>query len=228
MLSNQTQAHPLAIEMAKGSSSALHLMKTLDLVSRFDLTGKSVLDFGAGSGTLLSAFAAQGFSGVGIDALSRPPHLSSSIDWKVGDLNSSLPSDLQGKYDLACAIEVVEHLENPRQAVRSLYSSLKPGGLAILSSPNVLSLRSLISLFVRGHFVDFLNSSYPAHITPVLPMDMERMLKEAGFDDVQIHFSNRGSLPALTSLTWQTLSLGLLKGLRFSDHWFVTAQKPNR
>ena len=214
--------------MAEGSSSRLHLDKVLQILEQMKISSARVLDYGAGNGTLLSALSTKGFRGYGLDALSKPVSLSLKIDWKVANLNDQLPTDLVSAFDCVTAIETIEHLENPRHCLRSLFSALKPGGTMIVSSPNVLSLRSLISLFFRGHFVDFLDSSYPAHITPVLPIDALRMAKELGAEEISLSFSNRGVLPVLTSLTWQSLSWNFLKGPRFSDHWFLVARKPSR
>ena len=43
-------------------------------------------------------------------------------------------------------------------------------------------MRSLAALLLRGHFVDFLDSSYPAHITALVRRDFERLAAETGFD----------------------------------------------
>jgi 2-polyprenyl-3-methyl-5-hydroxy-6-metoxy-1,4-benzoquinol methylase len=225
MSAPSTTTHGLAIQMAQGSSSAFHLEHTLSMIEEYHVQPGRLLDFGAGNGALLQALQAKGFVGCGLDALQRPPHLHAAISWTVGNLNDDLPMNLVTGFDCVTAIEVIEHLENPRHCLRSLLSALRPGGTLILSSPNVLSLRSILSLLCRGHFVDFLDSSYPAHITPVLPMDAQRILREFGQMDFRFSFSNRGVLPSCTSLSWQSLSFGLLNGVRFSDHWFMVARK---
>jgi hypothetical protein len=81
-----------------------------------------------------------------------------------------------------------------------------------------------MALLVRGHYVAFLDSCYPAHITALLRKDLARILTEAGFSDVRFHFTNHGGLPKLPSVSWQKVSLGLLKGCRFSDNLIATAK----
>jgi 2-polyprenyl-3-methyl-5-hydroxy-6-metoxy-1,4-benzoquinol methylase len=44
--------------------------------------------------------------------------------------------------DIACSLEVVEHVEDQFAFARELYRILKPGGLAIISTPNVLNMNS--------------------------------------------------------------------------------------
>ncbi len=218
----------LAIRMAQGASSPFHHQHVISLLENAQISGRNVLDFGAGSGALLESFQKRGFSGVGVDALPRPKDLNSKLNWLVADLNDELPSEMDATFDCITAIEVIEHLENPRHCLRTLFKKLRPGGILILSSPNPVSYRSLLSLIFRDNFVDFLDSSYPAHITPVLPMDITRMLSEISASEIDVSFSDRGNVPALTFTTWQKLSFGLLKGKRFSDHWFAVARKPLR
>ena len=148
-----------------------------------------------------------------------------TIPWYRLDLNDAdgIPA---ASFDVVIAAEVIEHLENPRKVAREWFQILKPGGTLILSTPNNESLRSLMALLVRGHYVAFLDSCYPAHITALLRKDLVRILSEAGFSHVRFHFTNHGGLPKLPSASWQQISFGLLKGCRFSDNIIGTARVP--
>jgi 2-polyprenyl-3-methyl-5-hydroxy-6-metoxy-1,4-benzoquinol methylase len=141
------------------------------------------------------------------------------------DLNNAnaIPA---ASFDVVIAAEVIEHLENPRQVAREWFQILKPGGTLVLSTPNNESIRSLTALLVRGHYVAFLDSCYPAHITALLRKDLERILSEAGFSDIRFHFTDHGGLPKLPAVSWQRVSLGLLKGCRFSDNVIAAAKVP--
>ena len=57
--------------------------------------------------------------------------------------------NLPKKYDLIIAIELIEHIENPFHFVREIAKSLNPNGQAILTSPNILSIRSRFRLTDR-------------------------------------------------------------------------------
>jgi hypothetical protein len=78
---------------------------------------------------------------------------------------------------------------------------------------------------VRGHFVAFTDSSYPAHITPLNRKDLLRIAQEAGFQFVGWDYVEKGCVPGLTSLSWQQLSFGVLQGLRYSDNLFIVLKK---
>jgi len=124
------------------------------------------------------------------------------------------------------AAEIIEHLENPRFVARELFRLLQPGGSLLLTTPNNESWRSLISLAVRGHYVAFNDGSYPAHITALLRADIVRILMEAGFDSPVFDYSDHGGIPGWPMLAWQQISMGLLRGLRFSDNLLALARKP--
>ena len=54
-----------------------------------------------------------------------------------------------GWADVVTALEVIEHLENPRAFCRELARVAKPGGWVVVTTPNQLSLLSLLSLVVK-------------------------------------------------------------------------------
>ena len=184
------------------------------------------LDFGAGAGHLTQRLGAlaQFRSVTGADLLARPADLSPSVRWIQGDLNERLPAP-DASFDFVVAAEVIEHLENPRAVIREIFRLLRPQGRVLLSTPNNESLRSLLALLLRGHFVAFGRTSYPAHITALLRMDLERALDEAGFADVSFTFTDVGGIPGRPSSTWQSLLGRRVGGLRFSDNVLVTARK---
>jgi 2-polyprenyl-3-methyl-5-hydroxy-6-metoxy-1,4-benzoquinol methylase len=229
-VSHQTSAslersRRLAAEASGGRSNNAIYDAVLHVVAEFKLSGK-LLDFGAGTGSLsrvlggLSRFA----SVTGADLLDCPPDFDPA-NWLHADLNSQLPLPADS-FDTIIAAEVIEHLENPRAMVRELYRLLKPGGTAIISTPNNESWRSIISLLIRGHYVAFCNSSYPAHITALLQTDLERIIIEGGFPAPRFRFTDQGSIPGKPSLLWQTISGGILKGRRYSDNILAVCAKP--
>jgi 2-polyprenyl-3-methyl-5-hydroxy-6-metoxy-1,4-benzoquinol methylase len=215
-----------AAEASGGISSEVIYDRILKVIGDYDLRGRA-LDYGAGIGNFTRKLSASGrFEQIdGADILPRPENLPNAIAWHRLDLNDahSIPA---GSFDVVIAAEVIEHLENPRQVAREWFRILKPGGTLILSTPNNESIRSLMALLVRGHYVAFLDSGYPAHITALLRKDLVRILGEAGFSDVGFHFTNYGGLPKLPAVSWQQVSLGLLKGCRFSDNVIATAKAP--
>lgn len=213
------QQHRIEASIASGGFSNNFIYEmALRYLQRNGASGK-VLDFGAGQGGFISHLLASGhFDDIaGADLMKRPDDLPDRVEWVQADLNAPLPIS-GAAFDAIAAIEVIEHLENPRGFFRECARLLKPGGVLVLTTPNCESWRSLISLLVRGHFAAFGDNSYPAHITPVLPIDLRRAAQEAGLAMRDIGFSNSGSLPGFPRIAWQALSFNLARGRRFSDN----------
>jgi 2-polyprenyl-3-methyl-5-hydroxy-6-metoxy-1,4-benzoquinol methylase len=159
----------------------------------------------------------------GIDLMDRPASLPEAIGWHAHDLNDAIL--LGREFDTVICSETIEHLENPRQVFRSLHALLRPGGSLILTMPNQESIRSYVSLLLGGHFAMFRGNSYPAHITALLRLDLIRICAESGFAPPEFFYSNRGSLPKITMVHWQSFSFGLLRGQWFSDNVGMLTRK---
>jgi 2-polyprenyl-3-methyl-5-hydroxy-6-metoxy-1,4-benzoquinol methylase len=198
------------------------------IISELTLSG-DLLDFGAGKGILTERLLSLSrFDSVAaVDIMPRRDNLNGSVMWHCCDLNeaTNIPRE---SFDVIVSAEVIEHLENPRAIAREWFRLLRPRGTLILSTPNNESWRALLALVLRGHFVDFGDSSYPAHITALVRKDIERILVEAGFSSPRFEFSNVGGIPKFPWIHWQKLTGGFLKGLRFSDNLLAIATKIDR
>jgi 2-polyprenyl-3-methyl-5-hydroxy-6-metoxy-1,4-benzoquinol methylase len=214
-----------AARASRGTSGDPIYAAALTATRGMDLTGR-VLEFGAGTGTLIARLLADGCSRtlIGADLLPRPDGLPSHIDWMQADLNAPLPC-ADASFDVVISTEVIEHLENPRAMFRELARLLRPGGELLLTTPNQESIRSLASLIVRGHHVAFLDESYPAHLTALVRRDLERLCQEAGFESPRFSYTDSGAVPRWTSVTWQSISGGLLRGRLFSDNLVMATRR---
>ena len=184
----------------------------------------SLLDFGAGTGDLLSRLhgGARFDRLAGVDLFPRPAHLPPAVAWHQQDLND--PVTIDRPFDTVVCSETIEHLENPRHVFRSLRRLIRPGGLLVLTMPNQESIRSYAGLIVAGHFTHFLGTCYPAHITALLRMDLARICAETGFDPPVFEFTGDGAIPKLPRIHWQQVSWGLLRGRLFSDNVAMVAR----
>jgi SAM-dependent methyltransferase len=99
-----------------------------------------------------------------------------------------LPYD-DASIDVACSLEVIEHVEDQFAFTRELHRVLRPGGLAIISTPNILNLnsrwRNLHSGFATLFDPLLLSSADPVHtsghINPVSYYYLAYQLRRAGF-----------------------------------------------
>ena len=98
--------------------------------------------------------------------------------------------------DIACSLEVVEHVENQFAFARELFRILKPGGVAIVSTPNVLNVNSRWRNLHSGFAVLFdplmLSSTDPVHtsghINPVSYYYLAYQLRRAGFASTSVTY----------------------------------------
>lgn len=141
-------------------------------------------------------------------------------------VNLNLEFDLRKQFDVVSVIEALHFFENPRHLIRGAYRHLSSGGMIVVTIPNLHSITSLLSLTLRGSHSAFYGPNYPSHITPIHMIDMERILIETGFKDIQITPVSEGRIPGL-KLHWQDLPFGksLFKSMRFSDNLIFVARK---
>src|SRR5262249_44997443 len=97
--------------------------------------GGTLVDVGCGTGDLWRATRDRFTRCVGIDAV-RYPELPQEITFELADLDRGRLPLGDAAADVTAAIEVIEHLENPRAFVRELARITKPGGWVVLTTPN--------------------------------------------------------------------------------------------
>jgi SAM-dependent methyltransferase len=137
------------------------------------------LDIGCGRGELLREIRDEW----------QPSALSGidPIDWLADDLRADvhfeqLPAedaDRLAQADRVLMIEVIEHLEAPWRALRSVAGRVAPGGWLVVSTPNLATLRSRLELGLRGNLTSF-RPDYEPHVSPALPHVTSRILGEEG------------------------------------------------
>jgi SAM-dependent methyltransferase len=109
-----------------------------------------ILDVPTGTGALADRLRKMGFDVSCCDI--NPSYFSvPDLDFKIGDLNRSLPYS-SGSFDFIVCIEGIEHLENPLNAVREFSRLLKPKGRLLLSLPNYLNIERRLKFFITGIF----------------------------------------------------------------------------
>jgi 2-polyprenyl-3-methyl-5-hydroxy-6-metoxy-1,4-benzoquinol methylase len=121
------------------------------------------------------------------------------------DLNK--PVSFKKQYDVIIAIEIIEHLENPWAFLREIGALLKKGGLAVVSTPNINSVRDRIFFLIEGYHIYFgargiRNSG--GHINMMPRWELEYICSRTGLT-IQ-HVDSVGEMPS----GWRTRVLKLL------------------
>jgi SAM-dependent methyltransferase len=152
--------------------------------------GSRVADLGAGDGALSLRLRDLGFEVVAFDL--------DTSGWKLKDqpcYQADLDKDLsildaKGPFAAVCAVEVIEHLENPRNFLRGMIRAGGPGSLLVITTPNPLDTFSCITMFTRGIFNWFSREHYlgGGHISILPYWLLEEHLKFLGAYNQEWHF----------------------------------------
>lgn len=188
-------------------------------------TSASVLDLGCGVG-LFGTYLRERFGcrPHGVDLVRHEGFREA--DYATFTLRNLETLDSTDKrYDVIFAIGLIEYFPNPRAFFRSVPALLSPRGKLVLTAPNPASLGSTFSLLVRGEFSAFREASNPASITPVLPVDVCRMVREAGLAEIATDYSAVGRIPMLGGVSFQRIA-PFLHGRLWSDNFRVVAARP--
>ena len=179
---------------SRGTSSDSILEMVGRALESRKISGDCLVDVGCGAGNLYR-YLGSGFPGyVGVDVVKYDdfPEEARFCQFDLDSGSIPLPDHCA---DVVAAVEVIEHLENPRQFVRSLVRLARPGGWVVVTTPNQLSALSLLTLVVKQRFQAFQDVQYPAHLTALLEVDLRRIAGECGLSSVSIEYSLSGRIP---------------------------------
>lgn len=123
------------------------------LISASRPTGRTVLEVGCNTGFLLHGLKQIGYNVIGSD-LSETAIRYAKEQYGLEQiyLAEFPPDELAAAVDVLIASHIIEHVLDPKSFVRHCARFLKPGGICILRTPNVLSAG--IRAF-KGHYPVF-------------------------------------------------------------------------
>ncbi len=191
-IASSTGVEPRA-RQSLGRSHPRIYQTVADLLAERGAEG-ALADVGCGTGELWQLLRGRFRSCVGIDAV-RYDGLPADVEFQAADLDAGALPLADASVDVAVAVEVIEHLENPRAFVRDLARIVRPGGWVVVTTPNQLSALSLLTLVLKGRFSAFQDEAYPAHRTALLEVDLRRIMTECGLRDLAVVYTRLGRLP---------------------------------
>ncbi len=204
--------------LAAKTSAGLHDF-ALCLFKQFAREPVKVLDLGAGTGAWAQRLMALGHSVTCVDQNISGFGLESTHFCET-DLNSDFSTAIKGTYGAITAIEVIEHLENPRHFLRQCSSKLDKSGVVLLTTPNIESVAGRLRFLFSGQFRMFgsdIRQNDPTHITPIQTCLFEKMISETGYR-VLLHDSNDSKTSRLGVRLVSAVIAPFVSGFKQGDH----------
>jgi SAM-dependent methyltransferase len=162
----------------------------------------SLLEIGAGQGTMGAAFVQRGIDYVGIEPIESELREARRRYPAVRIIQASCyddPEELRvRKFDLVYSNDIIEHLYEPRKLVAFSRFYLRPGGLIVCGTPHYGSyLRNLV-LSLTNRWDHHHNPLWDGgHIKFFSKASLYRIWAEAGFTDFEWGSIRSGRFPLI-------------------------------
>lgn len=131
-------------------------------------------------------------------------------------------------YQLVCSIDIIEHLENPARFLRDVARLVVPGGVIILSTPNVESAQARLQWLSKGYplIFDECEVKKNRHIAMMWRQGLEHLIDLAGLDVLEKHllgkFAMRSGFRSIVKrFTYAAMRMVLSGDLRGTTRLYI-------
>lgn len=138
-----------------------------------------------------------------------------------GELSKKPSSIPEKSFDVVIFAEVIEHLHiSPLRVLLEIKRILKPGGLLLLTTPNVARLSSVLALLAGKNIVEMFPdddteldhiTDRMTHIREYTMNELKTLMKRAGYKIIKTRYSlSNDRIPPRQSLNWKRKSIRLM------------------
>ena len=158
--------------------------------------GKHICDVGCGPGFYVAYCASQGIQIDGVDISQKVIAYCKKHIHNAGFATCDVERQkLHTAYEGIYSFDVIEHIFDYDSFLKNIHDSLEPGGVVLLSTPNVLAPQNRLK-FLLGYGIPFGDKEHVHFFTPSL---IEEALRHAGFRGIRIFGTGK--------LAWLSTSL---------------------
>lgn len=202
---------PEAFEERQAAIRFLMRLRKLALANGLKSDELSLLDFGCGDGKLIALGRAMGISSYGVDVSASRVMTASTSGCAIYPTLDDLADALDKPLQIVVLNQVLEHVKDPDQILRSLGGLMTTGGVLFVGVPNCDGIQR------PRNFEEFHCVQPIEHINCFTPSSLKRFVEERGFQQVRKPFSVATSsvLAAVKSL------VGAFVHEQSTDQFFV-------
>jgi SAM-dependent methyltransferase len=221
----------------------LHIARrdwVLGQAMRHSAPGESVIEVGVGCGVFTGALAEAGRAVTAVDINQAfLDNVAPIAGVAVHNRDATAPLGL-GEHDLAICSEVLEHVDRgaSEAMLRSLFASLKPGRVLILTTPQRYSTVELMARLFRFPPILALarriygSADELGHINLLTAGQLGRQIRAAGFETVDRYrfglylpavaeFGGKAGAGLLSAMAKAMRPLPVLRGLLWTQGWVL-------
>ncbi|MCX7927089.1 MAG: class I SAM-dependent methyltransferase [Candidatus Omnitrophica bacterium] len=195
-----------------------------------NLARGKILDIGTGDGEYAKQLYDMGFEVVACDIDNSRFKYLDYLPFRKCDITKVLPF-ADESFDIVLLVEVIEHLRNPYEVLQNIHRVIKPNGFLIISTPNILSIKSRIRYLLEGNYEYFreppLEQSrnpkaniFNLHIFAYRYHELEYLLCNSGFKIDEIFtsvYEGYWALPLVPFIVLQTSLKAMRAKLKGAD-----------
>ena len=185
-------------------------------------TQRKILDVGAGYGAFSKRLHEAGCTVFACDPYPEKFQYR-AIECRKADITSMIPYE-DSYFDVIVAIEVVEHMIDHEDFFHECRRALKSGGKLMISTPNILSLKSRAMFLLSGFFYGFkpidMSKAYGlSHVSSITLDQYKYIANKNDFDVYKVEVDKYQSTSKLLLWLWIFLyAFTKLRKIDFSAH----------
>lgn len=147
------------------------------------LKGLDILDIGCGGGLVCEPLARLGGNVSGADADAQAIDVAKAHAAENGleiTYENKPAEDIQKKFDVVLALEIIEHVTDPAEFVKSVSGLVKPGGIVIFSTLNRNPKSFLLGIVAAEYILRWVPKGTHAWKKFIKPSELSRFSRQSG------------------------------------------------